>query len=473
VGWLLFALASLLILSGVWLYTGWVSSQRVLPPGLVVAGLPVGGMTREQALNTFAEAYALPITVRYQDEEILLVPEMVDLSLDVEATSANLDQILMAQAGLRGFINYTLDIVLQREYESPEVRPILTYSRERLDAFLRRTAQQHDHPPLDPVPLPEAGTFRPPQPGTALNIEDSRPLLVETMLSPTHHEVTLAVEVDPVPPASVELLRQALDGRLEEFAGVASIFVKDLETGRELCYNCNVAFAGLSTLKIGVALNLYRHLDAEPGPELQAYLDASLMESDNAATNLILAEIGDGDPYEGVVEVTAFLQELGLTNTFIAAPYDLQENVDPPDVVTAANSREDVTTDPDPYIQTTALDMGLLLEGLAQCAERGGGTLRLLYPRRITPAECEEVLRRLQGNQVPAPVVGKIPPGTPVLHKQGWADDTHSDVALVQGPEGTFILSVFLHQPEWLIWEESAPLFADIGQLAYRFFNPS
>jgi hypothetical protein len=30
---------------------------------------------------------------------------------------------------------------------------------------------------------------------------------------------------------------------------------------------------------------------------------------------------------------------------------------------------------------------------------------------------------------------------------------------------------IFLYQPDWLVWEDAAPTFATLGQLAYRFFN--
>lgn len=471
IAWLLFILITTLILVGAWLYTGWRSSQRVLPQGVFVRGLPVGGMTREQALNALAEAYARPVTVYYRDKEILLVPEMVGLALNVEATAEQLEQVLLAQSGFDGFIQYVLGEALNREQQIWEIPAIVHYERQRIDAFLERTAQQFDHEPRDPVPLPEAGTFRPPEPGTELDIEASLPQLIEVLLSPTQHEVSLVVQTEPIPPASLDFLYQALAARLADFSGVAGIFVKNLDTGRELCYNCKVAFAGLSTLKIGVVPALYRELDTPPDLETTALISTTLTESDNAATNLILSRIGEGDPYAGALEVTEFLRSLGLESTFLAAPYDLKEGVEPPDFETPGNTRTDYNTDPDPYIQTTPLDMGLLLEGLSQCAE-GGGHLRLLYPQALTPIECEQTLTWLEQNNINTLLGTGMPPGTRMAHKHGWAGDTHADVALVYSPGARFVLSVFLYQPEWLVWEESAPTFADIGQLVYRFFNP-
>jgi len=470
VGWLGFIVILLLVLLGAWLYAGWQSSQRVFPQGVTIAGLSAAGMTRNQALAMLQEVYAQPITVYYEDRPILLVPEMVELMLDVPATTANLEQVLLAQEGPRGFIEYAIQALGRREMPSQDIRPVLTYSRERIDAFLRRTAQQFDHPPLDPVPLPEADTFRPAQHGTALDVEASLAPLIAALLSPTNREVHLVVRTEPARPASMEVLRDALDAKLESFTGIASIFIKNLDTGQELCYNCNLAFSGVSLLKIPIILQRYRQLDAAPDAETLSLIKAALTESDNAAANLILQQIGAGNPYTGALQVTDFVRQLGLENTFLAAPYDLKDGIPLPNFSTPANSQTAFNTEPDPYIQTTALEMGLLMEGLGQCAE-GVGMLRLIFPREITPAECEDILNIMEHNQVTELLEAGMPPGIPVAHKNGWTGQTHADVALAATPNGRVVIAAFLYQPEWLVWEESAPLFADLGRLTYRFFN--
>jgi beta-lactamase class A len=96
----------------------------------------------------------------------------------------------------------------------------------------------------------------------------------------------------------------------------------------------------------------------------------------------------------------------------------------------------------------------------------------LLYPQAITPAECEDTLTWLEQNEINTLLQAGMPENTRVAHKHGWADDTHADVALIYSPGARYVLSVFLYQPDWLVWEESAPTFADIGRLTYLFFNP-
>ena len=467
----IFSVLTLILLGTAWLYAGWKSAQLVLPQGVYAGGMPLGGMTRDQALRTLADAYAQPIDVYYVDKRLLLVPEMVELTLDVERTGEQLEAIIRPQSGWRGFLTYAINTILGHRPPRRDIYPIIDYSRERLDAFLERVARQYDHDPLPPVPLPEAGTYRPPEDGTRLDIDASRPLLVQTMLDPLQREVHLIVRIEPAPPAPMSILGEALQSRLADFNGVAGIFIKDLENGRELCLNCDVAFAGLSTMKIAIVTDLYRTLDAPPDAETTHNISATLTESDNRATNALLARIGAGNPYSGAEHVTDFLWSLGLESSFIAIPYDLREGRQPPNIITPANSRTDIDTQPDPFIQTTPLEIGLLLTSLEFCRDNGG-MLRLLYPRQIAPDECNEVLTWMERNEINTLLEAGMPEGTRIAHKHGWTGDTHADVALVYSPGGRFVLSVFLYQPDWLVWSDSAPTFADIGHLTYLFFNP-
>jgi len=469
--WPVFFLLTVIILGGAWLYTNWKSSQTMLPPGVTINGLPMGGMTREQALNAIALAYTRPITVYYADKLTpLLLPEMVELALDEEATAQNLDKVLVARTGVQGFLTYLMDQVLRNEPEAQEVSAVVTYSRERVDAFLARAAQKYDRPPQSAVLLPEAGTFRPPQDGTTLNIQASLPLLIKAILAaaPEDRVVRLVVDIEPAPEASIIILRQALDVALRDFDGVVGIFAKGLRQGQEFCYNCESVFSGVGGLKIAIAISLYAMLDTAPDANTTARIDALFAETDNTVANALLTQIGAGDPYSGALRVTDMLWGLGLRNTFIAAPYNLPGATVPPDIAAASNP--DSRTRPDPLLQTTPLEMGLLMEGLYYGA-KGGGFLRAVYPRQITTEECQALLAGLERNTVNPLLSAGLPAGTRVAHKHGWADKTHADIALIYGPQTDLVLVVYLYQPEWLVWDESAPTFATIGQLVYRFFN--
>jgi beta-lactamase class A len=473
IAWLLFISLTILILGGAWLYTNWKSRQMVLPQGLSINGLPMGGMTREQALEAINLAYTRPITVYYASKLTpLLLPEMVELSVDLETTTQNLDAVLGSHGDIQGFIVYLGDRLLQRQPESREVVAVVDYSRERVNAFLARTAQKYDRLPQKPVLLSEAGTFRPPQDGTTLDAEASLPLLIKAILAAAPHdrEVRLVVDIEPAPEASTDILREALNAALADFNGVVGIFAKDLRRGREFCYNCNGVFSGAGTLKTAIAVGTYATLDAAPDAALTRQLNTLFTESDNAAANALLTHIGSGDPYSGALQVTDMLWRLGLRNSFIATPYDTPESAIPPNIAALAASRGNAGTNPHPAIQTTPIEMGLLMEGLYYGAQ-GGGFLRAVYPQQITTAECQDIVMQLiERSSNPLLAMG-MPVGTRIAHKHGWSGATHADIALIYGPQSDFVLAVYLYQPAWLVWNESTPTFATIGQLVYRFYN--
>jgi beta-lactamase class A len=160
---------------------------------------------------------------------------------------------------------------------------------------------------------------------------------------------------------------------------------------------------------------------------------------------------------------------LGLVNTFMVAPYDEVTSLT---VVTLANSRTDITTTPDPYRQTTSLDIGLLLEMIYQCSH-GGGALMVAYPGSFTVEECNQMVEWMSMNRIDSLIEAGVPVGTRVAHKQGFTSDTHADAAIVFSPGGDFVLVVYLYRPQWLEWEESAPLITDIATVTYNYFNPA
>jgi hypothetical protein len=44
------------------------------------------------------------------------------------------------------------------------------------------------------------------------------------------------------------------------------------------------------------------------------------------------------------------------------------------------------------------------------------------------------------------------------------------DVAAIWGPQGPYILSVFLYSPDWLMWDLSNPTMQDLSRAAWNYF---
>jgi len=463
--WLIIALAGAAFFLA-WQYRDYRVASRTLPPDVMAADLQVGGTTRAEALNALEVAFATPLTVTYGHETLSLCPSVVELQYDANRTAANLDAALREWRGLQGFVSHILG-----EDSPPLSVPVaIFYSEGRLTRYLERVSDQFDGSPREPVALPAVLDFRPPRPGYRLDVERSRTRVASALVSASTRQVDLVVEIEEPPRKDLALLRQLLEEYLDDYPGlIPGIFIKDLQTGAELGINSGVAYAGLSVLKIALLEEAYRTLDRSPDLETTQLISRTMVESDNAAANLLLCDvIGEGDADLAAEKLTASMNQLGLSNTFMGALYDEKERG--VERITEANSRTDVSTQPDPYIQTTPLDVGLLLEMIYHCAH-GGGTLVLNYPDSVTPEECREMIHWMTRNPVDNLIEAGVPEGTRVAHKHGWSGDTCADAGIVYTAAGDYVLVIFLHRTGWLEWDRAAPLIGDISTATYNYFN--
>jgi hypothetical protein len=244
-----------------------------------------------------------------------------------------------------------------------------------------------------------------------------------------------------------------------------------MQTGEELSINGEVAYAGLGVLEIAALEEVYRSLDEPPDAETSKFISETMTESGNFTANLLLRDvIGEGDSHRAVQVVTASMNRLGLADTYMAAAYDEREAGS--DVVTPTNSSAAISTEPDLSIQTTPLNGGMLLEMIYQCRS-GGGTLVMTYPDSVTAGECQQMIRWLGRNRIDSLIEAGVPAEARVAHQHGWTSDTHADAGIVFSPGGDFVLVIFIHSSQWLEWDVSASLIAEISTAAYRYFNTS
>lgn len=446
--------------------------RQYLPAGLTVGGIDAGGLTRDQAADLITARYLQADVVIYHGEEsVAISPLDAEFQLDMETMLNEADFQRDQQDFWAGFWGFLWNRPI--EVEMVELRA--THDEEALRRVLDTIAGGFDTPPQPPQPVPATMSFQYGESGLQTDIEASMDDVVAALYRPTEREAHLTLRpLQPERP-EMELLGRLVFNYLQEqaFGGVASVFIMDLASGEEVRIDVGVPMSGMDLLKVPIALEAYRVIENRPTVLQQQFITQTLLSDEPAgAISLLNVIAGQENAYTGAQIVTESMWRLGLKNTFLAVPYGeaLVPNARRT-YETPANTTRPMLTNPDPAIQTTAEDMGTLLAMLYYCANNGGGALLAAYPESLTPEECQQVLSVMQENRIGSLIEEGVPPSTPIAHRHGWVGDTHADAGIVYSPGGDYVLVEFFYQDEWLPWDRSSPLMADISRAAYNFFN--
>ncbi|MCL4263161.1 MAG: serine hydrolase [Anaerolineae bacterium] len=444
------------------------------PTGLVIAGVEVGGLSKQQTgevlTNQFIEA---PIFIYYDDERFEISPSQAKFQLDLTTMLNQADYERAQQDFWAGFWGF----LWGRPVEVNPVPIAATHDREALRDVLLDIATLMDKPSQPPQPVPQSFSFQYGEAGTRTDIEASFADVEAALYRPANRESRLVVRPGQATPPEKNLLVRLLVNSLQDFeqlhGGVASMFIMDLSTGREIAINEKTPMSGMDMLKVPIVLEMYRILDQPPTLTQRQHISHTLAatQDNNSANELLKIISGQDDAYLGAQQVTNSMQQLGLKNTFITAPYDEDPRPGSPRPETEANTAEDVRTVPSPYIQTTAEDMGTLLSMIYYCAEGAGGVFTAVYRDAITTDECKTILAFMTQNDIGSLIQEGVPAQIPIAHRHGWIADTHGDAGIVYSPGGDYVIVQFLYKPNWLEWEVSSPLLANMSRATYNYFN--
>lgn len=454
------------------------------PSGLVIANIPVGGISRQEAAERLLEIYGLPVELRYGDATIHLDPAQVDFNLNLEGMIAAGDLQRTGSSFWSGFWNY-----LWGGVSNPQEVPLdASYSEDLLRNYLlTEVAARYDKPPTAAQPIAGTTDFSPGEPGTVVNVEEAIQDIESALFSPDRRSVTLSlVESTGARPSLTNLqvqLQQIID--VSGFDGLADIYFQDLANGQELHFiyqlgsnlptEPDVSFTAASTIKIPILVSVYSRLDQQPNEATRELLNEMIIQSFNEPADLLMEAIID--PERAPLMITDDLHKLGLENTFLAGQFysgaPLLANIQTP-----SRERADVFTDPDVYNITTPSDLGMLLADLYQCADSGGGALVAVFQAEITQAECQEMLNLLSLNKLGILLEAGVPENTRVAHKHGWVTNfttgvinTMGDAGIIFTPTGDYVLVIFFHQPVQLIYDPAAELFANLGRAIYNYYT--
>lgn len=455
--------------------------RSYLPAGLIVAGVPVGGLDRQAAAERLLEVYSVPVKINYQDQEIHLNPAVVDYNLELESMLA----VANLERTQKGFWLDFWDYLWGRSTFASQIPLSASYSEARLQAFLEDMASRYDKPAQPPMPIPGSTRFEVGQPGTVLDINGSVPLIEAALNSLSNREVVLPLQrTDPPRPAFQNLeilLTQTLE--VADFDGLAGIYLVDLQTHQELHFAVrdgedvsvqpDIAFTASSIIKVPIMVSSIRRMGNNPDSETMKLLQDMIELSGNEAADWLMDRVID--PQRGPLLVTEDMRALGLENTFMAGYFSFGSPLLAV-VETPANQRQDVFTDPDPYSQTTPSDIGMLLEDIYQCSQTGGGPLPAVFPGEIDQEDCLQMNTLLINNRLPMLLTAGLPEGTPIAHKHGWVTvngviNTIGDAGIIYSPGGNYIMVVFLYHPVQLVWDSASVIISDLSTAVYNYYN--
>ena len=440
-----------------------------LPVGMVVAGVPVGGKTAGEAQAELQRIYSAPVELHYRDAAFILDPAQISFRLDTELMLARADTYRTDSNFWGGFWDY----LWRQPGKLVEVGLSAEYSETQLREFLEDVARRYDSPPTAGTGDAFTLQFGNGQPGFSLDIPSSMAVVDFALRQPSNRRAALTVLAGSATPPDIGSLNPVIGDYLKfkQFNGIASIVIIDLKTGAETMVNPDVAFTGLSVMKLPILINYFWKIDADPTPEAVEQITQAVRRSSNFHANLLLTELGDGSALRGAQQLTTNLRLLGLQNTFMAKAFDQKDEVPP--IQSPANQRTDFNTNPDPHIQSTASDIATLLNMLYQCASTGGGALAVVFPDRITQGECQTIIGYLAQNKTASLIEGGVPEGVSVAHKEGLSDNAYGDAAIVFSPNGDYILVEYIYTPGYLNWDYGSALIADISRAVFNYFNQS
>jgi hypothetical protein len=327
--------------------------------------------------------------------------------------------------------------------------------------------------------------FEPGEPGYTFNI-DKAIRQVETALGAGMTEpITFEPDLVPPPPITSGLLIPPLEARLARFPGVTSILIKNLDTG-EVIYNFNTDYvlSGMSIVKIGIMVEVYRHYGGEVDPQThQELVDMLGSESCNPCANRLLATVGGGSAHAGAQRVTETMRRLGLANFYLCAPFRVVELWDGGgQIVWTASSlgwlAQDEVPRYDRCVKATPREMATLVEMIHQCTQ-DEGLLRDAYPNTFTPQVCQDMIDIMAANDLRNMLGAGIPHEVKLAHKHGFSGydvpwgDTRGEVGIVFSPEVPWLISFYIWQDTaWINWGINQPLYRDVSNMLYNYFNP-
>ena len=512
------------------LYTYYKEAAAPIPPGVLLGGVDLSGDKDRAAIRTHLEPiFTEPIGVHFENQLLVLDPQQIGFAIDADGT---IDDAARYLEGL-DFVDIAVREVIGLPQTARNVPIRYSYDDGALRTWLQNAADQYNYAPIPPrvdvpavtlaTPTPAAASASAPDapdaeasttdvtvtetlspslpltpspaaptpapirelnwiagtPGQQLDTEAAIPLVLAALASSDARMADLPLTPIPPPAPTMADLQAQLPRVLDTFPVFTAVSVHDLTTGERAQADGDAAFSAMTVLKPALAIALMEALpngvaagdtaEAQEAQQVGEWIDRAIGQGDDVAANDALAWYGSGDVGAGSTRLTAFLQRLGLQNSFVQAGINVPFSG--ARLLTPSNQRERPNTRPDAGAQTTPDDMAALLGAIYDCT-LDKGLLRTTFPTSITPEECESVLFYMSHNELRDSIWRGLPDYDTqwFVHQQGLSYEQHGNAALAWGPAGPYSISIFIFNPSLTDSSTSNAAILDLSRMIWDFF---
>ncbi len=462
-------------------YSQYSAIEQVIPDGSFIADVPITGLSIDEAVERVKSVYELPVILVYDGSRIQL--DMTG-SVDTELLKSNLTQAVNKIYEGNSFLRFLMGKFSQEPVKL-EI-PFVSKASEARAFLENEVVPRYNITAIGRQPNEGRNGFIAGHGGRELDVDAALPLIESAAQSGVNREVDLPINATAEPAGNLfnlELMLKSVMDQYQDEGQVTEIYLSDPSVNEtfdiaRMNYTDvvpEIAFTAASTMKLPIMIASYARMDEAPSTLIQRQLRKMITESKNDETDWMMENVIGGE--RAPLTVTEDMQKLGMKNSFLAGYFYLGAPL--LDLVTTeANSRTDINLNPDVYNQTTAKDMGTLMDALYRCEQDGSGLLAEVYEGKVTQDECKEMIQLLKDNHLPYLITAGVPDSVEVAHKHGWIEEndgllhTMGNIATVYSPGGNYILSIYTWHPDNLVFDEGNTLFMHLSAAVYGYFNP-
>lgn len=460
-------------------YLDFRNGKGIYPEGSVISDVSISGLNHQQASEKLNQIFTSPVEMSIENARMQFLPDQLGFSPLVEGSLSLIEQ----QTRARSFWHYLWHT---QTVTNPSVDLVYDFNKETLRILIEQEIiPRYNIDPIAPMPIIDTTNFTYGSSGRSIAIDEALTSIEKGLKSSTERKIALTVietETTDIDFRNLEIFIQQIV-YAEGYDGLIEIYIYDLGEEKELHIALNnnkpitgnIAYSAASTIKIPIMYSVLKRVD-EPTPETALNLmERMIIYSENPPADSLMKNFID--PIRGPLEVTDDLQSIGYNNTFLAGYFEIGA----PLLYlykTPANTRQDIFIDPDIYNQTVPFEIGDFLRRIYYCAntKEDGNDINHLN-ESVSSDECQLMINLLRQNKIGLLMEAGLPPEASAAHKHGWTPELDgllhsiSDVGIISSPERDYVLVIFMHTEDQLIFDQGNRLFAKLSQTIYNAFN--